>query len=319
MSITPEEECIEEVIFPPSASILMSLPVCHRENMHCHFLYMCVVVVVAEELDRSASPRPSITLPLTYTHSLSLAPPVCSRLVVVSVKAASVLGLGDDCVCVCVSLSLSVVASFPEVNTHLFWGTCCCWLLFTLCCRVTFSLSPHAAVNDTFSSPCLRLFVCHRFERGDRDLSCLKNANKNRKWTNLLCSDMTAFMFNLWDLSCDISLHLNVSLQEVSALECEIQLLKNLHHERIVQYYGCLRDLNEKTLTIFMEYMPGVSPSNVTGSTRGQSYVCFLKLKTRNQIFALHNICIWWNNRINKIIISQNNCNFNSVNSTGLI
>ncbi|TRY98966.1 hypothetical protein DNTS_001234 [Danionella cerebrum] len=47
--------------------------------------------------------------------------------------------------------------------------------------------------------------------------------------------------------------------KEVSALECEIQLLKNLHHERIVQYYGCLRDLNEKTLTIFMEYMPGGS------------------------------------------------------------
>lgn len=49
-------------------------------------------------------------------------------------------------------------------------------------------------------------------------------------------------------------------LQEVSTLECEIQLLKNLHHERIVQYYGCLRDHNEKTLTIFMEYMPGVGP-----------------------------------------------------------
>lgn len=47
-------------------------------------------------------------------------------------------------------------------------------------------------------------------------------------------------------------------LQEVSALECEIQLLKNLQHERIVQYYGCLRDRAEKTLTIFMEYMPGV-------------------------------------------------------------
>uniref|UniRef100_A0A8C1UJV6 Mitogen-activated protein kinase kinase kinase 3 n=1 Tax=Cyprinus carpio TaxID=7962 RepID=A0A8C1UJV6_CYPCA len=47
--------------------------------------------------------------------------------------------------------------------------------------------------------------------------------------------------------------------KEVSALECEIQLLKNLHHERIVQYYGCLRDHNEKTLTIFMEYMPGGS------------------------------------------------------------
>lgn len=46
--------------------------------------------------------------------------------------------------------------------------------------------------------------------------------------------------------------------QEVSALECEIQLLKNLRHERIVQYYGCLRDRADKTLTIFMEYMPGV-------------------------------------------------------------
>ncbi|XP_051905256.1 mitogen-activated protein kinase kinase kinase 3 [Hippocampus zosterae] len=47
--------------------------------------------------------------------------------------------------------------------------------------------------------------------------------------------------------------------KEVSALECEIQLLKNLRHERIVQYYGCLRDRNERTLTIFMEYMPGGS------------------------------------------------------------
>ncbi|OCT62255.1 hypothetical protein XELAEV_18043339mg [Xenopus laevis] len=47
--------------------------------------------------------------------------------------------------------------------------------------------------------------------------------------------------------------------KEVSALECEIQLLKNLHHDRIVQYYGCLRDKGERTLTIFMEYMPGGS------------------------------------------------------------
>lgn len=50
-----------------------------------------------------------------------------------------------------------------------------------------------------------------------------------------------------------------MSFQEVSALECEIQLLKNLCHERIVQYYGCLRDTTERTLSIFMEYMPGVS------------------------------------------------------------
>ncbi|XP_056450116.1 mitogen-activated protein kinase kinase kinase 2 [Gadus chalcogrammus] len=47
--------------------------------------------------------------------------------------------------------------------------------------------------------------------------------------------------------------------KEVSALECEIQLLKNLFHERIVQYYGCLRDSTERTLSIFMEYMPGGS------------------------------------------------------------
>lgn len=47
--------------------------------------------------------------------------------------------------------------------------------------------------------------------------------------------------------------------KEVSALECEIQLLKNLCHERIVQYYGCLRDSAERTLSIFMEHMPGGS------------------------------------------------------------
>lgn len=47
-------------------------------------------------------------------------------------------------------------------------------------------------------------------------------------------------------------------LQEVNALECEIQLLKNLRHERIVQYYGCLRDLDQRKLTIFVEFMPGV-------------------------------------------------------------
>lgn len=41
-------------------------------------------------------------------------------------------------------------------------------------------------------------------------------------------------------------------------MECEIQLLKNLRHERIVQYYGCLRDPEQKKLTIFVEFMPGV-------------------------------------------------------------
>ena len=54
----------------------------------------------------------------------------------------------------------------------------------------------------------------------------------------------------------------------MSALECEIQLLKNLQHERIVQYYGCLRDRAEKTLTIFMEYMPGVCAPDACGTHR---------------------------------------------------
>ncbi|KAK2153846.1 hypothetical protein LSH36_283g02022 [Paralvinella palmiformis] len=45
--------------------------------------------------------------------------------------------------------------------------------------------------------------------------------------------------------------------KEVKALQCEISLLKNLHHERIVQYYGSHED--DKVLSIFMEYMPGTS------------------------------------------------------------
>ncbi|XP_064187122.1 mitogen-activated protein kinase kinase kinase 22 isoform X1 [Anguilla rostrata] len=47
--------------------------------------------------------------------------------------------------------------------------------------------------------------------------------------------------------------------KEVNALECEIQLLKNLRHERIVQYYGCLRDPELKKLSIFVEFMAGGS------------------------------------------------------------
>ena len=45
-------------------------------------------------------------------------------------------------------------------------------------------------------------------------------------------------------------------LQEVKALEAEIDLLKNLQHERIVLYYGTQQtDLH---VYIFMEYLPGV-------------------------------------------------------------
>ena len=45
--------------------------------------------------------------------------------------------------------------------------------------------------------------------------------------------------------------------QEVRALESEIMLLKNLQHERIVQYIGV--DTIQNTLSIFIEYMPGGS------------------------------------------------------------
>ena len=41
------------------------------------------------------------------------------------------------------------------------------------------------------------------------------------------------------------------------SFETELQLLKNLRHERIVTYYGTER--TDGKLYIFMEYMPGVS------------------------------------------------------------
>jgi hypothetical protein len=43
---------------------------------------------------------------------------------------------------------------------------------------------------------------------------------------------------------------------EVRSFETELQLLKNLRHERIVTYYGT--DRADGKLYIFMEYMPGV-------------------------------------------------------------
>lgn len=45
-------------------------------------------------------------------------------------------------------------------------------------------------------------------------------------------------------------------LQEVNALEAEIDLLKNLQHERIVLYYGT--EQTDLHVYIFMEYLPGV-------------------------------------------------------------
>ena len=45
-------------------------------------------------------------------------------------------------------------------------------------------------------------------------------------------------------------------MQEVRSFETELQLLKNLRHERIVAYFGT--DRADGKLYIFMEYMPGV-------------------------------------------------------------
>lgn len=45
--------------------------------------------------------------------------------------------------------------------------------------------------------------------------------------------------------------------KEVRSFETEVQLLKNINHERIVTYYGT--DRKEGKLYIFMEYLPGVS------------------------------------------------------------
>ncbi len=45
--------------------------------------------------------------------------------------------------------------------------------------------------------------------------------------------------------------------QEVKALEAEIQLLKNLKHERVVSYFGT--DHDGGSICIFMEYLSGVS------------------------------------------------------------
>ncbi|XP_076823538.1 mitogen-activated protein kinase kinase kinase 2-like [Clavelina lepadiformis] len=45
--------------------------------------------------------------------------------------------------------------------------------------------------------------------------------------------------------------------KEIKALETEIELLRTLKHERIVQYYGCSEDTD--TLSIFMEFMAGGS------------------------------------------------------------
>jgi len=50
------------------------------------------------------------------------------------------------------------------------------------------------------------------------------------------------------------SLHMQ---REVRSFETELQLLKNLRHERIVMYYGTER--TDGKLHIFMEYMPGGS------------------------------------------------------------
>ena len=55
------------------------------------------------------------------------------------------------------------------------------------------------------------------------------------------------------------------TLKEVEVLQREIQLYKTLKHERIVKYHGTSQD--NKSISIFMEYMEGVSTSTFEYST----------------------------------------------------
>ena len=47
------------------------------------------------------------------------------------------------------------------------------------------------------------------------------------------------------------------SLKEVQVLKTEIELYKTMKNDRIVSYYGTMQD--SKSISIFMEYMAGVS------------------------------------------------------------
>ena len=61
--------------------------------------------------------------------------------------------------------------------------------------------------------------------------------------------------------------------QAVESLEREIQLLQNMKHNRIVQYYGTER--TETSVRIFMEYMPGVSSGvNTTSYVHVACLIC---------------------------------------------
>ena len=192
------------------------------------------------------------------------------------------LCISDLCLSLIHSHSLSLCLGCGLIlwskHRNFFWGT-------VLSAFVYFLLKVSLLAESTYGQKSVivisvlkvHLFVTssNRYDIPQGSSTSKKNhthlfASENSKSIKMHRSEMTAWMFN-WaqlNLRCVISPLLLVSVQEVSALECEIQLLKNLHHERIVQYYGCLRDHNEKTLTIFMEYMPGVSLSDFHNLSR---------------------------------------------------
>ena len=252
----------------------MCFPVFHRENMHCHFLYLKGAACCGWWRGWWVSAA------LASHHPFTQPLPACGRCDSVVSIYCFYFCAGTWGITLCVSIlslshwlslsvSASVVASSSEVNTGTSFGELCYWLSFTVCFRFHFWQSQRAVKNHWLLSLCL-WFICLSPVVTDMTSCRAPPRLKNKhtficKWKlqinkNMHCSEMTAWMFNFVHLNhqCIIS-PLLVSVQEVSALECEIQLLKNLRHERIVQYYGCLRDHNEKTLTIFMEYMPGVS------------------------------------------------------------
>ncbi|KAK0050009.1 GTPase IMAP family member, partial [Biomphalaria pfeifferi] len=74
----------------------------------------------------------------------------------------------------------------------------------------------------------------------------------------LCCDSSTSILFAMKQVDLG-NLNSHIS-KEVQALINEVQILRKIQHERIVQYLGCQE--NKESLSIFLEYMPGGSLLN---------------------------------------------------------
>lgn len=88
--------------------------------------------------------------------------------------------------------------------------------------------------------------------------------------------------FRCLTIKCALKLFL---LKEVQSLKQEIELLRNLQHPRIVQYFGCLEE--NGTLSIFMEFMSGVSSAI---ELHAASDNCTYHYNVRNDLCTSHSV-----------------------------